>query len=150
MASPTPADEPPALPAPEKPLTRAERVGKVADWIVSGLRPSQLAAEWRRAGWGDLDTAGVVAVFEEAHQIIRLDARILPDVEAAKAKARLEDLYARSLEIQDAKTCLRIQGQIDALVARSQDPFARLDQVEAKPAPSPPPAPKKPARSRKR
>ncbi len=110
---------------PARILTRAERIGLLAEWIVAGLRASQVAAEWRRAGWGDLSPAEAIEVTAEAHRLIQLDAAAGVAVERAKAIARYQDLIARANEIQDYKVALRAQSDLLKTVA-AMDAAARL------------------------
>lgn len=118
-------------PAPVRTFTRAEKIGKVADWILAGLRLSQLAEEWNRAGWGEITHHEVMEITTAAHEIIEADARIDPARETAKAIGRLNDLYARALEIQDFKTALRIQKQLDSTLAKASAARALADDDQA-------------------
>lgn len=119
MDSPTPAVDQAAPPAVAG-MTEAERIGHVADWILAGLRSSALAAEWKRAGWGDLAPDDVPRLLAQAHALIAADAAILPAVEEAKQLVRLSNLYASALETQDYKTALRIHRELTNAIARAK------------------------------
>jgi hypothetical protein len=111
-------------PIPAEPRTRtfskAEKIGLLAEWIIAGLRTSQIATEWAKAGWGDLDPAEVLEVAAEAHRLINLDATSGAEIERAKAVARYQDLIARANEIQDYKTVLRAQTELLRVVAAAE------------------------------
>lgn len=119
MDSPTPAVDQPRVPAVAG-MSQAERIGRVADWMLAGLRPSALAAEWTRAGWGELKPRDVSRILDQAQRLIEADARIRPTAEEAMQFVRLRDLYTRALEIQDHKTALRIHREIGIALARAR------------------------------
>jgi hypothetical protein len=99
-----------------------ERVGLCAEWIIVGMRPSQVAAQAAKLGW-NVDADDLLDIYQAAYEQVITEAVIDVEKESAKAVARLNMLYTRSIAIQDYKTALSVQKEINALVARRSNPM---------------------------
>lgn len=105
------------------PTSRAEAVSRVAEWIIAGIRPSQVTTQAARGDW-TLGHAEALDLLDDAYALIEGDAEIDVDRENAKAVARFNLLYTKSLAIQDYKTALTAQQELGRLVAKLDNPFA--------------------------
>lgn len=106
----------------QAPETRAEAVARVAEWIIAGMRPSQIPAQTKKEGW-ELSPAETLTALDEAHELLALDTEVDLAKEDAKSVARFNLLYTRSLAIQDYKTALSAQVELAKTVARISNPF---------------------------
>lgn len=100
----------------------SEKVALCAEWLLAGMRPSQVAAQAEKSGW-TLNAGEIIDLIDAAGDQLSRDAVIDPAAEDAKAINRLNALYTRSFSIQDYKTCLSIQKEITALVAKMSNPM---------------------------
>ena len=103
---------------------RPAKVALVAEWLIAGMRPSQVPAQAEKLDWS-IEHGELAAIIIEAQDLIIADARINPALEDAKAVDRLNGLYAKSLAIQDYKACLAIQKELNQVVARLSNPMLR-------------------------
>jgi hypothetical protein len=114
---------PPKKPAPPKPFVKASnaeieaRVSTVFSLIVAGCTTAEIvrySAEKTTWGVGRRQIEDYIAA--ATAQFIEL-SRATRSVELGKALSRLNDLYAKSLRIQDYKACLAMQKEISTLLA---------------------------------
>lgn len=92
-------------------------VRKVADWILAGIRPSQVPEQLAKVGAVVIE-GDVSALLDSALALVMAEATFDLRGELAKAKARYELLFQRALAVQDYGTAFQVQKQIDALVIR--------------------------------
>lgn len=86
------------------------------------MRPSQVPAQATKEGW-ILDTNAILDAIGAAYELLANDAAIDMPREFAKAFNRMNFLYTRAIAIQDYKTGLACQKEINALLARNASPF---------------------------
>ena len=82
----------------------------------------------------DIDPAEVDEILDQARRQLTIAADYHRDEEVGRALLRLNDLYERSLRVQDVKTALATQKEIDRLLdlysaagARDEPPAGRPD-----------------------
>lgn len=101
---------------------RDPRVIRVAEWILAGMRLSQIPTHIQdhKDQWpGEPPTHQEILEFvQEAHALIEGDAEVDPRREQAKAIGRLNFLYAKCCAIQDYKGAASIQKELNVMVAR--------------------------------
>jgi len=105
----------PAEPAAGDAAAAAEQtVDQIVLLIVSGLRPSRiLATAGEKLG---LDGPAAAAAIAEAHRRIARAAEYSAPAALGESITRLDDLYSRSLRIQDVKTALAAQREKNRLL----------------------------------
>ena len=107
-----PAITDPALAA-DAPVAQA--IDKVVLLMVSGLSEQAVAgACQQKLG---MTPAKAKAAIRRARKLITLAADYNRDEQIGKAVVRLEDLYSRSLRVQDTKTALAAQKELNKLLA---------------------------------
>lgn len=98
------------------------RVAIIAEWILAGMRISQIPAHIEKNAdkWpGNAPTATeLLDMIDQAHATIRADAEIDIERENDKAIARLNFLYTKSCAIQDYKGAATIQKELNCVIAR--------------------------------
>lgn len=100
-----------------------EKVALVTEWILAGMRASQVPQQIRShldrwPGNAEPSTAEVLDLVGAAHELLLRDTTIDVARENAKAVARLNYLYAKSCAIQDYKGAASIQKELNQVVAR--------------------------------
>lgn len=96
-----------------KPVIPAEIVEKLVLLLVSNLSSEQIAEAARKL---DVAAESVPRAIAEARRRITIAADFHRDEQVGTAFVRLNDLYRRSLAIQDAKTALAAQKEINKLL----------------------------------
>jgi hypothetical protein len=100
----------------------AARTALVAEWILAGMRPSQIPGHAEKQGWG-LSGAELAATIAAAAAQIAEDSRV--DVRAENAKA---------VAIQDYKGALSVQRELNGVICRISNPMnADPDDNQADP-----------------
>lgn len=95
---------------------------KVILLLVSGLpEDAVIAACTDNLGMPEADAR---ATYQEARRRIILAAHYHPDEQLGTSITRLNDLYARSLKIQDNKTALAVQRELNRLLDLDRRPPA--------------------------
>lgn len=99
------------------------KVAFVTEWILAGMRPSQVPEHIRThldrwPGNAEPSTAEVLDLIGAAHEQLQRDTTIDVAREHAKAVARLNYLYAKCCAIQDYKGAASIQKELNMVVAR--------------------------------
>jgi hypothetical protein len=93
---------------------------KVILLLVSGLSEDLvISACIENLGLAEPDAR---AAYAEARRRVVLAAEYHPDEELGRAITRLNDLYARSLKIQDTKTALAVQRELNRLLMLDRMP----------------------------
>lgn len=99
----------------------------ISECVLAGMRPDQIQ-RFMAEKHPDLhlDASQTEALIHQAHKALAKSARVVIKREVGKALARLENLYARSLTINDFKGCLAIEKErikllrlVDAAGARA-------------------------------
>lgn len=95
---------------------KAEHAETVKTLVCRGLERKDIVAyaaekEWREEP-GDIDHLIEVANAELAKEAAELDA----EIELGKAVARLNHLYQQTIKVQDFKTALQIQKEINKVL----------------------------------
>lgn len=105
---------------PSKPtLTRAQKILLIADWLIAGMRPSQMPTYAAKGGesWSgwNLGADELVDLAGAARRLI--DSDVLTDKTAGKKAAilRLEFCYSSSVRINDFKTALAAQKELNRI-----------------------------------
>ena len=120
-----PAITDPALAA-DAPVAQA--IDKVVLLMVSGLSEQAVAgACQQKLG---MTPAKAKAAIRRARKLITLAADYNRDEQIGKAVVRLEDLYSRSLRVQDTKTALAAQRELNKLLDLYRPP-GRADDADA-------------------
>lgn len=101
-------------------MPEQEHVAKIADWILAGMRPSQIPTQAGKEQWTIAEDELLDAI-GAAYELLACDASIDVTREFAKSVNRLNFLYTRAIAIQDYKTALSIQKELNAFIARNQD-----------------------------
>jgi hypothetical protein len=98
------------------------RADQVLDLVVAGLTRAQII-KWARekTDWNISDRQ-IDRLIARAHELLELDAKPHRERELAKAVRRLDMLFARSLQINDFKTCLAVERERIALLKLSDRP----------------------------
>lgn len=105
--------------------TPPQTLNKVILLLVSGLaEESVIEACVEKFGMSETDAR---AAYRAARRRVALAAQYHPDEELGRAITRLNDLYARSLKIQDTKTALSVQRELDRLLDLGRLPAAGAD-----------------------
>lgn len=95
------------------------QIALIADWILAGMRPSKIPVQ-ARSKWAITDDELLDAI-GSAYEMLACDASINLHREFAKSVNRMNFLYTRAIAIQDYKTALSIQKELNAFISRNQD-----------------------------
>lgn len=113
-------------------VDHAQRVDKVFELLTAGLSRAQIVrfiADKTDWAVGERTIDNYIAKATEGFEAIAdVDRRVM----AGKAIARLDELYARSMRIQDYKVCLAIQREINSLLKLDRKWPARKEGEHAK------------------
>jgi hypothetical protein len=97
-------------------------LNKIVLLVVSGLsEDAVICACQDNLGLPDIDAK---AAYAEARRRVCLAAQYHPDEQLGVSITRLNDLYARSLKIQDNKTALSVQKELNRLMDLDRRPPA--------------------------
>jgi hypothetical protein len=97
-------------------------LNKIVLLVVSGLsEDAVICACQDNLGLPDADAK---AAYAEARRRVCLAAQYHPDEQLGVSITRLNDLYARSLKIQDTKTALSVQKELNRLMDLDRRPPA--------------------------
>lgn len=91
-----------------------ERVSRVYELLISGAKRADILQYATKKAWGVEDRQVDNYIARAKEEITRL-ARIDRDYALGAARARLNLLFYRALNIQDFKTALAVQKEINAL-----------------------------------
>lgn len=95
---------------------RKERVQKVAEMILQGLSVAQVEKLMKeKFGW-EVTPEQLVQYVSLANEGFNQASRAVASTEFGKAMSRLNMLYAASMKINDYKTCLAVQKEINDLM----------------------------------
>lgn len=100
-------------PAPTKALAVQDKVTDLVEAILEGLSDKELAA-YARDSWGG-SAKDISALIDRAHGELEDIGRQNREIAFGIAIARYNKLFAASVGIQDYKTALQVQRQIDRL-----------------------------------
>ena len=126
-----------------QPTDHAGRVAAVAEWILAGMRPSQIPAQAAKVAW-ETRPGELPKLVADAQALILADGEVEPELERAKGIVRLNMLIARSIGIQDFKGAASIQSQLDKSIAAANNPLLSPEPHDE------PPRPKTPKQSKAR
>jgi hypothetical protein len=97
-------------------------LNKIVLLVVSGLsEDAVISACQDNLGLSDVDAT---AAYADARRRVCLAAQYHPDEQLGVSIVRLNDLYARSLKIQDNKTALSVQKELNRLMDLDRRPPA--------------------------
>ena len=101
----------------------AERVATVAELVCAGLTDSEVARYIRtKTTWGEVTPAEIFDEYvDRARQAIRANAEPDQTYRLGQSLSRLDDLYKKSSAIQDYKTCLAVQKEINRLLGLDEE-----------------------------
>jgi hypothetical protein len=102
-----------------------EQRRKITDLVLNGLTAEQIQAYAAEKTDWELPPDDIAQAIAAATVSIRDHATVDTDFERGRAILRLNDLYARSLSVQDYKTCHGIQRELNALLAKDAPPPGR-------------------------
>lgn len=91
-----------------------QRVHQVYTMVVSGIDTHQIL-QYASDNWNVSDRT-TFSYIAKANKLLAKQSETIRDAELGKAMARLNNLYKSALKIQDFKTCLAVQKEINALL----------------------------------
>lgn len=90
-----------------------EVIDKIVLLLVSGLARSSIEEAAHKLG---LDGESAASAIAEARTRIQIAAHWEPEEQMGTALVRLNDIYRRALAVQDAKTALAVQRELNRLL----------------------------------
>lgn len=133
----------PTPPPPGARITKAQRqirVATVAQMIVNGFKRRDIIAyvnEKLLVQWDGLSERGIDRLIRDATKIIESEAVTNVVLETGKAKARLDDLYRRSVGANLFGTAARVQKQLNRMLGLDAPIALRHGNDPANPMPVP-------------
>lgn len=112
-----------------KKATKAEtqlRISQIYKMLLSGVGRAEII-QYGSKNWeiGDRQTDDLIA---RTNKIFEANAEVIRDREFGKSISRLNDLYMRSMQVQDYKTCLSVQKEVIALLGLSAPLKHKVEQ----------------------
>lgn len=92
----------------------AQRTNQVFTMLVNGASTSEVL-QYASEKW-QLTGRAVYNYVQKANKLIEKQAETERSAEMGKAMARLNSLYKSGMKVQDFKTCLAVQKEINALL----------------------------------
>jgi hypothetical protein len=92
----------------------AQRTNQVFTMLVNGASTSEVL-QYASEKW-QLTGRAVYNYVQKANKLIEKQAETKRSTEMGKAMARLNNLYKSALKVQDFKTCLAVQKEINTLL----------------------------------
>lgn len=105
-----------------------QRVTEVYKLLLMGVDRAEILEHGRKT-W-NLERAQVDNLIARANQVFERKAAVVQDQEFGKALARLNDLYMRSMKVQDYKTCLAVQRELSSLLGLNAPTRLKLETWE--------------------
>lgn len=98
-----------------KAKANAKRKEEVYNLLCTGLRRAEILAYAEKKEWPETE-AQIDRLIDEAITRLAEAAAISLDVETGRAIERLNKLFKEALKVQDIKTCLSVQKEINRML----------------------------------
>lgn len=99
---------------------RELRIAKVVSLVSAGVTPAEVAVYAREKAKWPVTAAELSDYLTAARQVIRAAADVDAEYAAGCALTRLDDLYKKAMIIQDHKTALAVQREINRLLGLAE------------------------------